>query len=71
MREDCDDGPMSEYQIILEEVINVTSPKRGFRTIQHAVSTYEQTKKGLSNFYPEKKSVRWNTLSPRRHMKNI
>ena len=34
--------------------VNVTSTNRGFRTIQHSVATYEQTKKGLFNFYPKK-----------------
>ena len=32
----------------------VTSTNRGFRTIQHSVATYEQTKKGLSYFYPKR-----------------
>ena len=53
--EECGDGgPMSKYRKVLEEAVNVTSSKRGFRTIQHSVATYEQTKKGLSYFYPEK-----------------
>ena len=34
--------------------VNVTSTNRGFRTIQHSVATYEQTKKGLSFFYPKR-----------------
>ena len=50
--EDCGDGPMSKYRKVLEEAVNVTSTNRGFRTIQHSVATYEQTKKGLSYFYP-------------------
>ena len=50
--EDCGDGgPMSMYRKVLEESVNVTSTNRGFRTIQHSVATYEQTKKGLSHFY--------------------
>ena len=32
--------------------INLSSTNRGFRTINHMVATYEQTKKGLSYFYP-------------------
>ena len=47
------DGPMSKYRKILGEVINVTSTSRAFHTIPHAVATYEQTKKGLSYFYPK------------------
>ena len=50
--EDCGDGgPMSKYRKVLEESVNVTSTSRGFRTIQHSVATYEQTKNGLSYFY--------------------
>ena len=52
--EDCGDGgPMLKYRKVLEESVNVTSTNRGFRTIQHIVATYEQTKKGLSYFYPK------------------
>ena len=43
---------MSEYRKVLEAV-NVTSTNRGFRTLKHSVATYEQTKKGLSYFYPK------------------
>ena len=53
--EDCGDGgPMSKYRKVLEESLNVTSSNRGFRTIQHSVATYEQTKKGLSYFHPKR-----------------
>ena len=52
--EDCGDSPMSKYRKVLEEVDNVTSPNRGFRSIQRSVTTYEQTKKGLSYFCPTK-----------------
>ena len=45
-------GPMPKK--VLEEAVNVTSTNRGFRTIQHSVATYEQTKKGLSYFYPKR-----------------
>ena len=48
------DGPMSKYCKILEEVSNVTSTYRGFRTIQQAVAIYNQTKKGLSYFSPNR-----------------
>ena len=47
-------GPMSKYRKVLVEAVNVTSTNRGFRTIQHSVATYEQTKKGLSYFYPRR-----------------
>ena len=53
--EDCGDGgPMSKYPKVLEETVNVISNNIGFRTIQHSVATYEQTKKGLSYFYPKR-----------------
>ena len=52
--EDCGDGPMSKYRKTLEEAVNVTSTKRRFRTMKHSVAIYEQTKKGLSYFYPKR-----------------
>ena len=52
--EDCGDGPMSKYRKVLEEAVKVTSTNRGFRRVQHSVATYEQTKKGLSYFYPKR-----------------
>ena len=53
--EDCGDGgPMSKYRKMLEESVNVTSTNRGFRTYQHSVATYGQTKKSLSYFYPKR-----------------
>ena len=45
---------MSKYRKNLEEIFNVTSTNRGYRTIQHDSVTYEQTKKKLSNFYIKK-----------------
>ena len=45
---------MSKYRRVLHETINLTSTNRGFRTINHMVGTYEQTKKGLSYFYPRR-----------------
>ena len=45
---------MSKYRKLLEEAVNNTSTNRGFRTIQHSVATYEQTKKRLSYFYPKR-----------------
>ena len=59
---DCGDGPISKYCKVLQEAVNVTSTNRGFRTIQHSVATYEQTKKGLSYFFFKENSRRiWNT----------
>ena len=51
--EESGDGPMSKYWRVLDEAINLTSTIRGFRTINHMVATYEQTKKGLCYFYPK------------------
>ena len=45
---------MENYRKVLDEAINLNSTNRGFRTINHLVATYEQTKKGLSNFYPKR-----------------
>ena len=45
---------MSKYRKVLEAAVNVTSTNRGFRTMKHSVATYEQTKKGLSYFYPKR-----------------
>ena len=51
--EDCGDGPMAKYRKFLDTFINVTSTNRGFRIVHHSVAAYEQTKKGLSYFYPK------------------
>ena len=52
--EDCGDGPRSRYHKVLQEAVNVTSTNRSFQTIRHGVALYEQTKKGLSYFYPKR-----------------
>ena len=52
--EDSGDGPMSKYRQVLHETVNLKSTNRGFKTINQAVATYEQTKKGLSYFYPKR-----------------
>ena len=52
--EETGDGPMEKYRRMMDEIINLTSTNRGFRTINHCVATYEQTKKGLSYFYPKR-----------------
>ena len=45
---------MSKYREVLEKSVNGTSTNRRFRTIQHSVATYEQTKKGLFYFHPKR-----------------
>ena len=52
--EDCGDGPLAKYIKILDELFNVTSTTRGFRAVHHTAATYEQTKKGLCYFYPNR-----------------
>ena len=52
--EDSGDGPMSKYRGLLDEAINLTSTNSGFRTRNHMVATYEQTKKELSYFCPKR-----------------
>ena len=52
--EDCGDSPMAKYRKVLDEFINVTSINRGVRTGHNSVATFEQTKKGLSYFYPKR-----------------
>ena len=52
--EECGDEPLTKYRKVLEEAVNVTSTNRGIRTRKHSVATYEQTKKGLSYFYPKR-----------------
>ena len=51
--EDSGDDPMSKYCAVLEEVVNITSTNGRFLTIQHAVATYEQTRRGFSHFHPK------------------
>ena len=45
---------MTKYRRVLDEATNLTPTNRGFRTINHMVATYEQTKKGLMYFYPKR-----------------
>ena len=52
--EDGAEGPMAKYRKVLDEFISVTSTNIGFRIVHHSVATYEQTKKGLSHFYPKR-----------------
>ena len=53
LEESCD-GLMEKYRKALDEAINLTSTNRGFRTNNHTVTTYKQTKKVLSYFYPKR-----------------
>ena len=46
---------MEKNRRVMEEFINLTSTNRVFRTINRCVTLYEQTKKGLSYFYPKRK----------------
>ena len=48
------DGPLEKYRRVLNEKVSVTSNNRGFRTNNRSVATYEQVKKGLSYFYPNR-----------------
>ena len=52
--EQSGDGPLENYQRVLNEKVNVTSNNRGFRTNNQSVATYEQVKKSLSYFYPKR-----------------
>ena len=44
---------MARYGQVLDEVVNLKSTNRGFKTINHAFATFEPTKKGLSYVYPK------------------
>ena len=57
--EDCGDGPMTKYRKVLDELINVTSTNRSFRTVHHSVATYEQTKKGIVLLLSKENCRRW------------
>ena len=46
-------GPLQKYRRVLDDAVNIASTNRGFRTINHQILFYEQTKKGLSFFYPK------------------
>ena len=52
--EENSDGPLQKYRRVLDDAVNIASTNRGFRTINHQILTYEQTKKGLSFFYPKR-----------------
>ena len=48
--EDCGDVLMSKNRKVLDEPVIVTSTNRGFRTVQHGVVTYDQTRKNCPVF---------------------
>ena len=52
--EDFGDCRLSKYRRVLDKAINLTSTNRVFRTVNHMVATYEQTKKGLTYCYPKR-----------------
>ena len=52
--QDSGDESMAKYKRVLDEAVNLTSTNKGFRTLNHMGATYEQTKKGLSYFYPKR-----------------
>ena len=52
--EQSGDGPLEKYRRVLNEKVNFTSNNRRFRTNDHSVATYEQVKKGLSYFCPNR-----------------
>ena len=45
---------MAKYRRAIEDVIEITSANRGITVLNYRVYTYEQTKKGLSYFYPKR-----------------
>ena len=47
-------GLLEKYKSILNKKINFTSNKRGFRTNDYPLATYQQLKKGISYFYPKR-----------------
>ena len=52
--EQSGDGLLEKYWRVLNEIVNVSSNNRGFRTNIHSVATDEQVKKSLSYFYPKR-----------------
>ena len=53
----CVDGPMAKYRKVPDEIINVTSTNKGFRTVHHSVTVWllmNRPKTGLSYFCPKR-----------------
>ena len=51
--EDSEEGPLAKCQKVSDKTKKVFSTNRGFRTKNHCVATYEQTKKNFSYCYPK------------------
>ena len=43
--EENSDGPLQKYRRVLDDAVNIASTNRGFRTMNHQILTYEQTKR--------------------------
>ena len=41
--EDSGDGLIAKYRQVLDEVVNFKSTKKGFKTINREIASYEQT----------------------------
>ena len=52
--EENSDGPLQKYRRVLDDAVNIASTNTEFRTMHHQILFYEQTKKGLSFFYPKR-----------------
>ena len=52
--EENSNGPLQKYKRVLDDAVNVSSTNREFKTVNHRVFTYEQTKMILSYFYPKR-----------------
>ena len=52
--EQSGEGPLEKYRRVSNEMVNVTSNNKGFRSNNHSVATGEQVKKGLSCFHPKR-----------------
>ena len=49
--EQTGDDFLEKYRKVVDERVNITSTNRDFRTIDHTVETYEQTKRELLYFH--------------------
>ena len=48
------EGLLEKYRKVIDEAVKIESTNRGFLTKDHTVVTYEQSKLGLSYFYPRR-----------------
>ena len=51
------DGLLAKYSRVFDEAVNLWSTNPGFKTSNHLVETYEQSKKGLSYVYPKREHL--------------